>query len=189
MANKLVTIKQRIEKDRIDNLYQRSKSASLTLLVCSTIYVLVLTKKFPWQPLLAWYLVLLSVLAGRLLIKRLYEADQGRTKSLTFWLYLFRFGILATGVTLGSLNIFFFSREPISLLLMAIIYPYGIAVGAVTMLLDFFSFFLYVITVMTPVIYQTVFADGGFYSGTGLMTCFLILFLFRFRNITIKFLI
>ncbi len=182
MTDQQFSIEQRIEKDRIDNLYQRSKSASLTLLVCSTIYILVLTKRIPWQPLLAWYLVLLAVLVGRWLMVRFYETDQGRSKSLSFWLYLFRFGILAAGMTLGSLNIFFFPREPLSLLLMAIIYPLGITIGAVTMLLDFFSFVLYVVTVMSPVAYHTILAGDGFYSGTGFMACVLVLFFLKFSR-------
>ena len=182
MAKQQTSIEERIIKDRIDNLYKRSKPACLTLFVTSTIYVIVLTRYFAWQPLLAWYLVLLAILAGRWLIANFYEADQGRTKSLSFWLYLFRFGILAAGIALGSLNLLFFSEKPLSLLLMAIIYPYGITVGAVTMLLDFFSFFIYVITVMTPVIYQTVLAGDGSHSGTGFMTCVLILFFLRFSR-------
>jgi diguanylate cyclase (GGDEF)-like protein/PAS domain S-box-containing protein len=176
------SIEQRIEKDRIDNLYKRSKTASLTLVVISAIYILVLTNRFDWQPLLEWYLVLIAVLLGRWLMARLYSRDQNRIKSLTFWLYLFRLGIFAAGLTLGSLNIFFFPREPLSFLFMATIFPFGITVGAVTMLLDFFSFFLYVITLMTPVIYQTALAGDSLYAGTGILTGVLTLFLLKFSR-------
>ena len=179
MTDQQSSIEQKIEKDRIDNLFQRSKAASLALFICSTVYISVLTKKIPWQPLLAWYFVLLVVLIGRLLMVRFYEADQGSVKSLSFWLYLFRFGILAAGMTLGSLNVFFFPREPLSLLLMAIILPLGITIGAVTMLFDFFSFFIYVITMMSPIAFQTFLADDRFYSGTGFLACILALFFLK----------
>ncbi len=183
MINSEFSINQRIEKDRIDNLYERSKTASLTLLVISTIYLLVLTKVFDWQPLLVWYLVLNAVLFGRWLMNHLYIEDQGRNKSMKFWLYLFRLGIFSAGLTLGSLNIFLFPREPLSYLFMAIIFPFGITVGAVTMLLDFFSFFLYSITLMVPVVYQTALAGDRFYAGTGILTIILTLFLLKFSKV------
>jgi diguanylate cyclase (GGDEF)-like protein/PAS domain S-box-containing protein len=182
MSNQQPSIQQRIEKDRIDRLFQRSKTASLALLVTSTVYLLLLTKIYPWQPLLIWYLVLIAVLGVRIFLTRLYEADQGRTRSLTFWLYLFRFGIFAAGATIGSLSLLFFSRDSIPFLVMAVIVPYGITVGAVSWLIDFFSFFLYVITIMAPVVYQTALAGDRVYAGTGVLTCVLIIFFLRFSR-------
>jgi RsiW-degrading membrane proteinase PrsW (M82 family) len=108
MTNQQFSIEKRIEIDRVDNLYKRSKTASLTLLVISTIYVLLLTKKFNWQPLLAWYLILIVVLSGRWLMARFYARDHDRDKFLSFWLNMFRLGILAAGLTIGSRNVFFF---------------------------------------------------------------------------------
>ncbi len=183
MINSEFSINQRIEKERIDNLYERSKTASLTLLVISTIYLLVLGNIFHWQPLFGWYLILGAILSGRWLASRSYFRDQGRTKPLKFWLNLFRLGIFSAGLTLGCLNIFFFPREPLSFLFMAIIFPFGITVGAVTMLLDFPSFFLYTITLMTPVVYQTALAGDRSHAGTGILTVVLTLFLLKFSKV------
>ncbi|MFW2365830.1 MAG: putative bifunctional diguanylate cyclase/phosphodiesterase [Desulforhopalus sp.] len=177
-----LSIEQKIEKDRVDNLYRRSRTASLALLAMSSIYLLWLVKKFPWQPLLAWYLVLIAVLFSRWLMAKRYAKDKNQSHSLAFWLYLFRFGILTAGVTIGALNVFFFTPEPLSHLLMAIIIPYGVTVGAVTMLVDFFSFCIYVMTVMTPVVYQTTFAGEQTYAGTGILTCIAVFFLFRINR-------
>lgn len=182
MTDQQISIEQRIENDRIDNLYKRSKTASLTLLVISTIYILLLTKRFDWQPLLIWYLILVAILLGRWLMARYYAENKGGTKSLSFWLHIFRLGILAAGLTVGSLNLLFFSQEPLSYLLLAIVFPYGITVGAVTMLLDFYSFFLYVITLMMPVIYQTALAGDRIHSGTGILTFILVLFFLKFSK-------
>ena len=182
MTNQQPSIEQRIEKDRIDNLYQRSKTASLTLFVIGTIYALLLTQKFNWKPLLAWYMILIAILSGRWLMARQYNKDDNKDKSLSFWLYLFRFGIFAAGACIGSLNIFFFSREPISYLLLAIIFPYGITAGAVTILLDLYSFSLYVITLMAPVIYQTALSETHVDTGTGIFTCILVIFFLRFSK-------
>lgn len=179
MGSQRTSIDQKIAVDRLDNLYQRSKTASLTLLVISAIYTLVLTKKFDWQPLLAWYLMLICVLFGRWLMAKSYAGDKGLSnKPLSYWLYFFRLGILAVGLTIGSLNLLFYSQEPLSFLLMAIMFPYGIAVGAVTMLLDFFSFFLYVITLLSPVIYQTAMSGELLYLAA--LTIVFSLFLLRF---------
>ena len=65
---------------------------------------------------------------------------------------------------------------------MAIIVPYGITVGAVTWLVDFISFFLYVMTIMVPVVYQTAMAHDRIHEGTGILTCVLILFFLRFSR-------
>lgn len=175
-------IHQKIEKDRLDMLYERSKTASLAILLTCTVYSLLLSKIFPLQSLLAWYFVLVVVLIGRMLLIRLYQADQGRTKSLKFWLYLFRFGIFAVGATIGSLSLLFFSGESFPYVVMAVIVPYGITVGAVTWLIDFFSFFLYTITIMIPVVYQTALAGDRIHAGTGVLTCVLILFFLRFSR-------
>ncbi len=182
MAKQQSNIEDKIEKDRLDILYRRSKTASLTLLIISAIYALLLLKKFEWTHLLTWYVVLIVVLSGRWLLTRFYTLDQCRSKSMSFWLHLFRLGIFAAGMMMGSLNLIFFPREPLSFILMAFIIPLGIAVGAVSMLLDFFSFFLYVVTLMSPVVYQTLLTGDTFYIGTGILTIIIGIFLLKFSR-------
>ena len=178
MNGKQLSIEQKILKDRIDELYKRSKPAILTLLVICTIYIyiLFLSGKFAGQPLFVWYLVLVGVLLGRLLLTRFYARAQNRTKSLSFWLQMFRLGMLVASLTIGSLNFLFFPREPLSSLLLAIIFPYGIVAAAATVLPDFISVFIYVITLMMPIVYQTVLVGDRFYSGTAILTFIMILF-------------
>gem|GEM_PF-466126 len=182
MINKQLSIETRIEHDRIDALYERSKTASLTILAVSTIYIAVLAQKYPWQPLLGWYLLLLAVLFGRWLLSRYYDNAENRSTDLPFWLRMFRFGIFAVGFTLGSLNLFFFSQEPLSYLFLAIFFPCGITAGAVTVLLDRVSFFLYVMTLMMPVVYQTMFRGGHVYFGAGVLTLILIVIFLKFSK-------
>lgn len=180
MTDSPYNIDQRIEKQRIDELYQRSKTASLALLITSTVYLLLLAQKFPWQTLLTWYLVLLIVLGGRTLLTRLYESDVHQVRPLHIWLRLFRLGIFAAGATIGSLSIFFLEKNSVPYVVMAIIVPYGITVGALTWLLDLYSFSLYVLTIMLPVVYQTALVTNN--TGTGMLTCVLILFFLRFSK-------
>jgi len=182
MAEQHSNIEQKIEKDRLDILYTRSRTASLTLLVVSAIYALILLKKFEWTHLLTWYVVLVVVLSGRWLLARFYTLDQCRSKPISFWLHLFRLGIFTAGMTMGCLNLFFFPREPLSFLLMAFILPLGIAVGAVSMLLDFLSFFLYVITLLSPVVYQTLLTGDTLYIGTGILTIIVAIFLLKYSR-------
>jgi len=182
MPNIQLRIEERIEKARIDELFNRSNTASLTLLIISTIYIFLLSQEFDWQPLLIWYFILLVVLFGRWQLTQLYIRPQGRTLSQVHWLYLFRLGILLTGLTIGSLNLLFFPREPIAYLLLAIIFPYGITVGAVGMLVDFFSFFIYAMTLMMPIVYQTILVDDKLYVGTGALTIALMLFFLKFSK-------
>lgn len=177
-----LSIDQIIEKERVDKLYERSKTASLALFVTCTVYILLLSRSFSLQLVIEWYVVLIAVLVGRMIITRMYEADQGRNKALSFWLNLFRLGIFAAGLTVGSLIFLFFSPESISSVVISVILAYGITVAAVTWLIDFFSFFLYVITIMVPVVYQTALRDDSTHAGTGLLTCVLIIFLLRFSK-------
>ncbi len=182
MIEQNLGIERRIEKERIDQLYNRSKSASLALFVGCSIYTLFLIQKFPWQPLMVWYGVFLSVLIGRWLLSRYYAKTKNNNRSLSFWLYFFRISIFVTGLTIGSLNLFFFPHEPLSYLLLSIFIPCGITAGAVTVLVDFFSFFLYVITLMVPVVFQTAVFGDQTYIGTGMLSLILILFFLKFSK-------
>lgn len=182
MLDQQLSIEQRIEKERIEKLYQRSKTASLALLVTCSVYLVFLAKIFPVKSLLSWYAVFVVVLVGRMAMVHFFEADKGTNMSLKFWLNIFRFGIFAAGATIGSLSLFFFSQESLPYLVMAVIVPYGIIVGAVTWLVDFYSFFLYVTTIMFPVVYQTALAHNRIHEGTGILTCVLIIFFLRFSR-------
>jgi len=182
MSDQLDSIEKKIEKERIDNLFARSKTASFTLLIICTIYLVLLAQKFEWKPLLVWYLVLVAVLSGRWLAAILYASHLGERKSHEFWLYVFRLGVLAAGATVGSLNLFFFSEESLSFLLLAFIFPFGITAGAVTILLDFISFSLYVATLLGPVMIQTAFAGDQMYVGVGILTFVLTLFFLKFSK-------
>ena len=83
---------------------------------------------------------------------------------------------------IGSLNILFFPSNSLNYLLLAIIFPFGIIVGAVTMLLDFLSFFIYSVTLMLPIVYQTTMGGDHSYFGTGALTSILILFFLKFSK-------
>jgi diguanylate cyclase (GGDEF)-like protein/PAS domain S-box-containing protein len=182
MTDQKYTIDLKIEKERLDNLYERSLVASKTLSIVIGVYLLMLSQKFNWQHLIAWYLLLLAVLAGRWYLYHLYRKDQGRRHSLSLWLFLFRLGILGAGTVVGGLNLLFFSYEPVSLLLIAIILPSGTAVAAVTMLLDFTSFCIYVLTLLSPIVYQAVVAGDRYFLGIAIMTCLFGAFLLRFSR-------
>lgn len=175
-------IEQKIRKDQIDALYERSKTASLGLLAIGTIYVALLYTKYHWQSLFSWYLVLLAVLAGRWLLFRFYVKAQKQTESLTFWLYLFRLGIIPTSLTLGSLTVLFFPEDSLPYLLLAIIIPWGIVGAASTMLVDFVSFFIYATSMAAPIIYQTALKGDLTYSGIGILTFMLLLFFLKFNK-------
>ena len=177
-----IGIEEQIEIDRVDNLYQRSKTASLTLLGISAVYTAVLASQFSFKALAVWYSLLLLVLLGRWVMFRLYFSNYKQKRPLRFWLYLFRLGVFAAGTTIGTLNVFFFTQEPLSFLLMAIIFPYGIAVGAVTMLLDVWSFSLYAVTLLSPIVYQMILAGERSYSGTAVLTIILGFFLLKFSR-------
>ena len=179
MNNPQPDIEKTIRKDRIDALYERSKTASVTIFIICTLYLLFLSTKFAWQPLFVWYLVLITVLTGRWLLACSYAKVQNRTVSLTFWLHMFRLGILATGLTFGGFTILFFPHGSLSYLFLAIFFPTGVAAGAVAMLLDFFSFLIYVTTLMVPIIYQTALFADRVHLGSGLLTLILVIFFLK----------
>jgi diguanylate cyclase (GGDEF)-like protein/PAS domain S-box-containing protein len=182
MSRDQLTIEQNIKKSRLDLLYERSKTASLTLLIANTIYVILLSNTFAWQLLLVWYLIFIVVLTGRWILIRSYNTAKAGAIPYYVWLNLFRGGILSVGLTIGSLNLFFFPFEPLSHLFLAVFFPCAIVAGAVTILLDYLSFVFYVITMMVPIVYQTVLVGEGIYAGTGVLMVVLIIFFLRFSK-------
>lgn len=182
MNKKPTNIEYNIEKDRIDSIFKRSNTATVALFAVCTVYLFLLTKEFSWIPLLGWYLVLLTVLSGRLLLSKQYFTDTREVKPLSFWLKLFRVGIFLSGATIGSLNYFFFVPDPLSILLIEILVPYGIAVAALTWLLDYFAFSLYLITLMSPIVIRAVTGGDSIFEGAGVLTIVLVVFLLRFSS-------
>jgi diguanylate cyclase (GGDEF)-like protein/PAS domain S-box-containing protein len=184
MNSQQLDIDQTIRKEQINTLYERCNSANLTLLVANTIYILFLSTKFAWKPLCFWYLALIVVLVGRLVMTRSYaKVQNNRILSMTFWLNIFRLGVLAVGLTLGSLIILFFPQGSLSYLLMAIIYPFGVVAGAASILVDFKSFFIYATTLMLPIIYQTAMVGNREYLGTGILTFLLFLLFLKLNKV------
>ena len=182
MTNQHLNIEQQIEIDRLGQLYRRSKTTSFALFVASTVYLVFIYQLFSFQALLSWYLFLVVVLTGRIVLHHFYKKSPKDFNSLPFWLRAFRTSILVVGLTIGSLNIFFFPREPVSYLLLAIFLPCGILAGAVTILVDFRSFIFYAVTLLFPVIYQTAIAYEGAYFGTGILIVVLVLFFIKFSK-------
>ncbi len=182
MTNQQLNIEQQIEIDRLGQLYRRSKTTSLALFVACTVYLLFLSQHFAYQTLIGWYTFFTTVLAGRIVLHHFYNKSPKDIQTLPSWLTAFRISILVVGLTIGSLNIFFFPREPVSYLLLAIFLPCGITAGAVTILVDFKSFIFYAVTLLFPVVYQTAVAGDGAYFGTGVLVVILMLFFLKFSK-------
>ncbi|MBN2331499.1 MAG: EAL domain-containing protein [Deltaproteobacteria bacterium] len=183
MANKKHdTIEQRILIDRVDMLYARSKSAILSLLAICAVYLVVQSNQYPWQSFLVWYAVLCLVMAGRWFLKERYTKDPVRTDQLSSWLWRFRLGILATGLTVGSLPLLFFPQQAVYYLMLAIMFPLGITAGSLIMLPDFFSFFIYLMTLIMPVIYKTAMIGDHLHQGISVLVAILALFFLKFSN-------
>ena len=182
MTCKKSDIEQKIQDDRLDLLFGRSTSAILVLFAICTVYLLLLSGRYAWQPLFAWYAVLIAVLLGRWSLARYYARAKTRLVSSASWLKMFRFGIFAAGLSVGGLNLLFFPHESLSYQLLAIMFPFGITAGTVTMLPDFSSFFIYVTTLMMPVVMQTVLIGDRLHAGIGILTFILILFFLKFSK-------
>jgi len=182
MTTQQFDIEKRIQDDRLDLLYRRSKSAILALFIVCTVYLLLLSGRYAWQFLLAWYAVFIAVLLGRWLLVRNYLRAKIEVGSLSSWMKKFRLGIFAAGLTVGSLSFLFFPRESLSYQLLAIIFPIGITAGTVTMLPDFFSFFIYITTLMMPVVLQTAMVGDRLHSGISILAFILILFFLKFSK-------
>ncbi len=182
MTGERLTIEQKIMKSRLDLLYQRSKTASLTLFISSTIYAYLLSKMFAWRLLLVWYIVLVAVLSGRWILTLYYAKAKTDFVPNPVWLNLFRVSIFTVGMTIGSLNVFFFPFEPLSYLFIAVFFPCAIVAGAVTILLDFKSLVIYIVTLILPVVYQTILVGEGINAGTGILVIVLNIFFLKFSK-------
>ncbi len=181
MTQKQDNIDLKIEIDRINLLYKRAKAAILTLFITCSVYIFILSKHFSWHRLLGWYILFCVVLGIRWVTSCFFLSSPKKVKdiSLSFRLNIFRLCVLATGIMVGSLNIFFFSWNSLPFLLLAIFLPLGITAGAVVMLLDFVSFCIYSLTLLLPIIYQTIATDDRSYSDTGIFLIILMLFFLK----------
>ncbi len=171
-----------ITRERLDQLYSVANTASYTILLVCTVYLAVIYDMFDWKPLLIWYLVLIFSLALRITFTQLYRRADKDSLSPEFWLWLFRFGVFFAGLTVGSLNIFFFPVDSLPYLLLAIMVPYGITAGAAGILVDMVSVVTYSVTLMAPVIYQSLSFAHDEYMGTGILSCALLGFFIKFSR-------
>ena len=179
MAGNKQNIEQHILTSRVDILYRRSKSAIISLLAICAVYIFLQSSQFEWQHLAFWYATLIVVLLGRWFLAEWY-AKKKNTTSLSLWLNRFRLGILAAGIMIGSLSLLFFPRENIYHQMLAILFPIGITAGTVSMLPDIPSFFIYAITLMMPIVYQTAMIGDRLHLGISVLTFFLMLFFMKF---------
>ncbi len=182
MTNQQFDIEQRTQNDRLDLLFKRSKSAILVLFAICTVYLWLISGRYTRQSLIVWYAVLIVVLLGRWFLTLSYAKAKTHAGSLSSWLKKFRLGIFAAGLTVGSLNLLFFPQDSLSYQLLAIIFPIGIVAGTVTMLPDFFSFSIYLTTLMIPVILQTFMIGDRLHSGLGILFFILSLFFIKFSK-------
>ncbi|NIA20010.1 MAG: PAS domain S-box protein, partial [Xanthomonadaceae bacterium] len=180
-ANKQ-NVEQHILKNRVDMLYDRSKSAMVSLLAISAVYIVLQSSQYEWQSLASWYATLVVVILGRWILTDRYTKKQHSPDSLSLWLRRFRLGILASGIMIGSLSFFFFPQENIYHQMLAILFPIGIAAGAVSMLPDIPSFFIYAITLMMPVVYQSAMIGDRLHLGISVLSFFLMLFFLKFSR-------
>lgn len=181
MVNGTLSISERIAEDRLGQLYRRSKTTSLALLVACTVYVFFLSVQFNPRGLMLWYTILFLVVSFRLVLHGIY-VKQRESHSHNFWLVAFRICIFVVGITIGSLNLFFFPQDSLSQILLALFLPCGIVAASVTILVDFISFSLYTITLIFPIVYQTTFAGDGTHMGTGVLALVLAFFFLRFSR-------
>ncbi|MBT8353946.1 MAG: EAL domain-containing protein [Desulfofustis sp.] len=174
-------IDQKVEQVRLDSLYQRSLIASVGLGVAYGIYSIILTIQFDWKYLFAWFASVLLILLVRWRMYHAYKRAQGNGKSLAQWLSLFRLGIFAAGLSVGCYNFFFFPHGSFPILLIAIVLPLGVALSAVQMLVDFFSFVIYTTTLFLPLIYQIMFGES-LHPGTAVLIIVMAVYLLRFSR-------
>lgn len=185
MKRQMNNIENQVEKERVDTLYRRSTPASLTLLFIGTLYSWVIFGEYDSFTIGLWYFSLFVVAGLRYLTMKLYFSKFNEKYSLEFWLNLFRVGICLAGVTIGSLNVFFFAESTVTSFI-AILVPYCVLAGSVPVLLDKFSFFIYSLSLLSPIAYQLLLIGGKLNDGIVLLTVIYCAFLFRFNKANIK---
>lgn len=177
-------IKQRIEIDRVDLLFDRTKVAMLTIFVVCTLYLWLISSLFSIRLICFWYAVFTVGIIGRLwlLEKYLRHRKNEISPSLDYWLKWFRLGIFITGLTVGSLNVFFYPLNSPPHQLLAVMFPVGVMAGAVTMLPDLISFVIYLSTLMVPVIVQIMMMGDSLHFGDAALLSILAFFFIKFSR-------
>lgn len=171
-------INKKIFRKRVDQLYKRSTRTLLSLVFAVTIYVILLFPQSTSRGILAsWYGCALLLIAIRFLLSYQYNSTQHRsTHSPEFWMATYRLGVVCSGIVVGSVNLLFFPLDSLPYLMISIFFPLAILVGAVAILLDYVSFVIYAITLMSPVVYKLTMFGGNEYFGAALIALILMIF-------------
>ena len=177
MSARANDINTKILIERINQLYKRSNLAIISLLLAATTYFILLLPRYLFFSFpTAWYACILIILFIRFLHARKYTSMPEEKRSPVFWLQTYRLIVVITGIAFGSVNILFFPHDSLPYLMISILFPLGILVGAVAMLLDHPSFVIYAVTLMLPISYQMARLDNHEYQGTALIVLILMLF-------------
>jgi signal transduction histidine kinase len=129
--------------------------------------------------MLAWFMIMLVIAAGRGWLGWRYRVRGDRTDVQT-WLVRFRFGVIATGLVWGAISPIVLpdaSLESSTFLMLTLA---GIGAGAVPVLSPARNlYFIYAALIFTPLMLTLFYISGGFHTTIGLMALMFFLMLAR----------
>ena len=158
---------QLIEDERVrlllsSNTAVLAATAFLALIICYTLRYVV-----PFENLVAWLAIFLSISVGRFFLVRLYRADPHRF-STQRWNTLFVSGTALAGCAWGIAAVLFFTPDHVMLmLLMTCLYAIVVAVATQALSLSMPAFLSFSLPMIVPLMIQLVAAGGEFYGNLG----------------------
>jgi diguanylate cyclase (GGDEF)-like protein/PAS domain S-box-containing protein len=148
-------IAHRVDRQRLDSLYQEMPANLIVTFLVAVAYAGVMALQIPLQSLLVWLGALTGVLLLRHINRRLYlrrrafETPDGSEASRWWWRH--RLSVLLTGLVLGVSTFLGFDQLTPAYQIFGIFVLAGLAAGAlVVMTLDPVSYRLYVLALMIP---------------------------------------
>ncbi len=185
MTEKTLDIDKLVDRNRLDSIYKTTWANVLATLVVMGVFVGVMATNMPWEPLLAWYGVLVAVMLVRILNYLDYRKQGGTHVADTrSWWLRYRLTILATALALGSSILLTFPHVPVAYQIFNAFVLAGISSGALTvMILDHLAYLIYLVLIMLPT--SLVFAryGDGLHLAISLMTLVFIVLLIRASSI------
>ncbi len=180
MAETTIDIEQQVKHDQLNTLYAETRSSLLSTLAIMAAFVFILSTHEGPKSLLLWYGALVVVLLARALVYVRFTKTELTLDNITLWHRLFYLGILATGLVLGSSSFLFFPDIPVTYQMFSVFVLAGISAGALAIfVVDYIAFFIYINTVMLPVVLVSTGYSGQLHVAISGMTLLYIGLLMR----------
>ncbi len=165
-----MSIKKYIQVEQAKGIYKNTTSLLLGSIVGSAVIAWIFWSKVPDYQLLVWLGFIIVIVLGRWLSSHNASKTTITAANSRYWLRLYAFWSLLTGLHWGVVPVFFLSSTPdIYTLFICILYTGYVAAGTSTNTTFSASFYAFALPATGMLVGRFFYEGGWFYSSVGIM--------------------